>query len=146
MTKISRVALLFIALFTCMDYTNAQEVIDVRLMKNDPVRAKQNYRYNTNSYNYMLFELDESWKIVAKESLSKEEQTFIQQASVFKTAEGTALTKDMIVPGTFNFYDFGVRLIKDQRIYIALDKETVLVFYSIREMSKLFTASPGNTK
>ena len=124
----------------------SQEKIDQRVVKNKGAKAEESFRHNKNSYNYFLFELDNSYEVKATSELTKEEKKKLQSAANFKNSEGTVLTKDLIVPGVFNFYDFGIRLLKEERIYIALDKKTVLVFYSIPELSQLFKQSPGNTK
>lgn len=140
-----KINVLLFLLFAFTGQMQAQE-IDARLMRNDPSRAKRNFRYNRNSYNYMLFELDKSYSVVPRKSLTKTETELIQPAVAFKTSEGNVLTREAVIPGTFNFYDFGIGLSKDGRTYIALDKETVLVFYSVPELTRLFSASPDNTK
>ena len=124
----------------------SQDKPDSRLVKNRGEQAVETFKYNRNSYNYYLFELDNSYKIVSKSDLAAEEQALIRPASEFKSAEGPVITKELIVPGTFNFYDFGITLIKDERIYIALDKKSVLVFSSIRDLTQAFKISPSNTK
>jgi len=145
MIKISAIALLLLT-FLMSGYAAAQETIDARLVKNDPDRAKRNFTYNRNGYNYMLFELDESYDVVKKETLLQDEQKLIRPASGFKNSEGKAITQDIVVPGTFNFYEFGIKLASDQRTYIALDKETVIIFHSIREITAAFAKSPANSK
>ncbi len=124
----------------------SQEKIDQRVVKNKGAKAEEAFRHNRNSYNYFIFELDNSYEVKSTSELTKEEKAKVQSAENFKNGEGTALSKDLIVQGVFNFYDFGIRLQKTERVYIALDKKTVLVFYSIPELSQLFKQSPGNTK
>jgi hypothetical protein len=146
MIKIKTIAFLIAAASGSVGYTTAQETVDARLLKNRGAQAEESFRYNKNSYNYYLFELDNSYSIVAKSDLSGDEVNMVQPAELFKNKAGLAISGEAIVPGTFNFYDFGIKLNKDQRIYIALDKKTVLVFHSIRELTQLFISSPGNTK
>lgn len=99
------------------------------------------YEYNKNSYNYLLFELDHSYEIVSKKTLSKEQRNAIRK-DIHLT------DSDIINIGTpnFNFYDLGIKLSKSERQYVQVDKERVLVFYAIPEITKAFTASPLNTK
>jgi hypothetical protein len=99
------------------------------------------YEYNKNSYNYLLFELDHSYEIVSKKSLPKEQRHAIRTDIAFTES-------DKLSVGTpnFNLYDFGIKLSKSDRQYIQLDKERVLVFYAIPEITGAFTTSPSNTK
>ena len=115
--------------------------IDSRILKNKGKEAEKLYAYNKNSYNYLLFELDHSYEIVSKKSLSKEQRNAIKKDIHLTEADianlGTA---------SFNFYDLGIRLSKSERQYVQIDKERVLVFYAIPEITGAFTTSPSNTK
>lgn len=137
----------FAALLTlfCM-HAGAQESIDARVLKNRGKQAETVFQYNKNSYNYYVFELDRSHYFVPAAELSQEEQSQLQPASHFKNAAGEAVSKEIAMSDTFNFYDFGIRLQKEHRIYIKLDENSTLVFYSIPEMSQLFKNSEFNTK
>ena len=115
--------------------------IDSRILKNKGKDAEKLYEYNKNSYNYLLFELDHSYEVVAKNSLSRE-----QRNSLKKDIPFTDLDKVNVGTPNFNFYDFGIHLSKSERQYVQLDKERVLVFYAIPEITKAFTTSPLNTK
>lgn len=99
------------------------------------------YVYNKNSYNYLLFELDHSYEVVSIKSLSKEQRNSIKKDISFTDSE-----KVIIGTSNFNFYDFGIKLSKSERQYVQLDKERVIVFYAIPEVTKAFTTSPSNTK
>ncbi len=114
--------------------------IDPRILKNKGKDAEKMYEYNRNSYNYFLFELDHSYEIVAKSSLSKEQRKALKTISFTDSDRANAGTSG------FNFYDFGIRLSKTERQYVQLDKERVLIFYAIPEITKAFTTSPLNTK
>lgn len=115
--------------------------IDSRILKNKGKEAEKIYEYNKNSYHYLLFELDHSYEIVPKNSLSKEQRNSIKKDILFTDSD-----KVNIGTSNFNFYDFGIKLSKSERQYIQLDKERVLVFYAIPEITKAFTTSPSNTK
>lgn len=115
--------------------------IDSRILKNKGKEAEKMYEYNKNSYYYLLFELDHSYEIVSKNSLSKEQRNSIKKDILFTDSD-----KLNIGTANFNFYDFGIKLSKSERQYIQLDKERVLVFYAIPEITKAFTTSPSNTK
>jgi hypothetical protein len=115
--------------------------IDSRILKNKGKEAEKMYEYNKNSYNYLLFELDHSYEIVSKKNLSKEQRNAIKKDIPFTDSE-----KLTIGTSNFNFYDFGIKLSKSERQYVQLDKERVLVFYAIPEITKSFTISPSNTK
>lgn len=115
--------------------------IDSRILKNKGKEAEKIYQYNKNSYNYLLFELDHSYEVVPKKSLSKEQRNLIKK-DVHLTASDVAT----IGTSNFNFYDLGIKLSKSERQYIQIDKKNVLIFYAIPEVTKAFTASPQNTK
>ncbi|WP_430405268.1 hypothetical protein [Fluviicola sp.] len=115
--------------------------IDPRILKNKGKEAEKMYEYNKNSYNYLLFELDHSYEIISKNGLSKE-----QRISIKKDIHFTDAALVNIGTSNFNFYDFGIKLSKSERQYVQLDKERVLVFYAIPEITKAFIASPSNTK
>jgi hypothetical protein len=115
--------------------------IDPRILKNKGKQAEKAYVYNKNAYNYFLFELDYSYEVVSKASLSKEERNTIKTDINFTDSD-----KANIGTANFNFYDFGIQLSKTERQYIQIDKVKVLVFHTIPETSKAFTASPLNTK
>lgn len=99
------------------------------------------YEYNKNSYNYLLFELDHSYEVVPKKSLSKEQLSLMKKDIKLSDADLTN-----IGTSNFNFYDLGIQLSKSERQYVQINKEKVLVFYAIPEVTKAFTASPLNTK
>jgi hypothetical protein len=115
--------------------------IDSRILKNKGKDAEKMYEYNKNSYHYLLFELDHSYEIVPKNSLSKEQRHALKKDVHFTDAD-----KANAGTSNFNFYDFGIKLSKSERQYVQLDKERVLVFYAIPEITKAFTTSPSNTK
>lgn len=142
---IKTVCCLALLLFTITN-VSAQETIDKRLVKNRGKQAEEAFQYNKNSYHYYLFELDRSHWITTLSALDKTEKGLLQPAENFKNEQGQALTYTEASAETFNFYDYGIRLAKEQRLYIALDEERVLVFYSIPELSKLFSNSEFNTK
>jgi hypothetical protein len=124
---------------------NAQE-IDQRVVKNRGNQAHESFKYNRNGYNYFLFELDKSHWIAKQTTLTQEEKAVVQPAANFKNAEGKAITLEAAQATDFNFYDYGIRLKKESRIYIALDKTHVLVFYKIPELMQLFNNSEFNVK
>jgi hypothetical protein len=126
--------------FISISISFSQE-IDSRILKNKGKEAEKMYEYNKNSYNYLLFELDHSYEIVSKKSLSKEQRNAIRKD--IKITEADAAN---IGTANFNFYDFGIKLSKSERQYVQIDKERVLVFYAIPEITKAFTTSPSNTK
>ena len=115
--------------------------IDARILKNKGTAAEKMFEYNKNSYNYLLFELDHSYEVVSRKTLSKEQRSAVKKDISFTDSE-----KAIIGTSGFNFYDFGIKLSKSERQYVQIDKEKVLVFYAIPEVTKAFTASPLNTK
>lgn len=133
--------LIFLTGFLISTTFSFSQEIDPRILKNKGKEAEKIYEYNKNSYNYLLFELDHSYEVVPKNSLSKEQRNLIKKDFHFTDA-------DLANIGTsdFNFYSFGIKLSKSERQYIQLDKERVVVFYAIPEITKAFTTSPSNTK
>lgn len=123
----------------------AQE-IDQRLVKNRGKQAEESFKYNRNGYNYFLYELEKSYRIVEENTLTEEEKQVVVPADRFKNAEGRAITLEAAQAADFNFYDYGIRLKKESRIYIELDKKQVLVFYSIPELTGMFGKSEFNVK
>lgn len=99
------------------------------------------YVYNKNSYNYLLFELDHSYEVVSKKSLSKDQIGLIKKDIQLNDSD-----QANIGTSNFNFYDLGITLSKSERQYVQINKQKVLVFYAIPEVTKAFTASPLNTK
>lgn len=133
--------LIILAGFLISVSVSFSQTIDSRILKNKGKEAEKMYEYNKNSYNYLLFELDHSYEIVPKKSLSKEQRNLIKKDVYLTDA-------DILNLGTsnFNFYDLGIKLSKSERQYVQIDKERVLVFYAIPEITKAFTTSPLNTK
>ena len=136
---------LAVLLFTITS-VSAQEKIDARLVKNRGKQAEEAFVHNKNSYNYYLFELDKGHWMTTVSELDNAEKSLLQPAENFKNEQGKALTYSEASAETFNFYDYGIRIAKEQRLYIKLDEEHVLVFHSIPELSKLFSSSEFNTK
>ncbi|MES2557458.1 MAG: hypothetical protein V4604_14985 [Bacteroidota bacterium] len=134
-----------ILLFTITS-VSAQETIDKRLVKNRGKQAEEAFVHNKNSYNYYLFELDKGHWMTTVSALDNNEKSLLQTAENFKNEQGQSLTYAEASAETFNFYDYGIRIAKEQRLYIALDAEHVLVFHTIPELSKLFSSSEFNTK
>jgi hypothetical protein len=125
---------------------SAQETIDKRLVKNRGKQAEEAFVHNKNSYNYYLFELDKGHWMTTVSALDNTEKGLLQPAANFKNEQGQVLTYTEASAETFNFYDYGIRIAKEQRLYIQLDEAHVLVFHSIPELSKLFSNSEFNTK
>src|ERR1044071_7029545 len=96
--------------------------VDHRLVRNRGSQAQESFKYNKTMYNYFLFELDRSHWIAEKGSLTPEEKALVAPAAQFTNADGEALTLTAAQASDFNFYDYGIRLKKESRIYIALDK------------------------
>lgn len=115
--------------------------IDSRILKNKGIAAEKMYEYNKNAYNYQLFELDQSYEVVSKKSLSQE-----QLQAIKKDIQLSETDVANIGTSNFNFYDLGIRLSKTDRQYVQIDKKRVLVFYTIPEITKAFATSPLNTK
>lgn len=133
--------LVFLAGFLISTTISFSQEIDQRILKNKGKEAEKLYEYNKNSYNYLVFELDNSYEVVTKKSLSNDQRNALRKDISFSDSD-----RSNIGTLSFNFYDFGIKLSKTERQYIQLDKERVLVFYAIPEVTKAFTASPFNTK
>lgn len=128
-------------LFVCTFSAHAQEqVIDARLVKNRGKQAEDAFKYNMNSYNYMLFELDSAYVLLPSSTLSKTELSQVSKSVDFSEV----LTK--IGTPEFNYVELGIRPIKESRQYFYVDSENVLILYKIAEITKAFTASPLNSK
>jgi hypothetical protein len=133
--------LIFLAGFLISTSVSFSQDIDSRILKNKGKQAEKMYAYNKNSYNYLLFELDHSYELVSKKSLSKDQISLIRKDAKLSDSDLTNI-------GTpnFNFYDLGITLSKSERQYVQVNKEKVLVFYAIPEVTKAFTTSPLNIK
>lgn len=125
---------------------NAQETIDVRLLRNRGKQAEQAFHHNRNGYNYFLFELDKSHYITQRSTLTTEELSQLQPAAQYVNMRNQMINLDVARSETFNFYEYGIRIQRDHRIYIALENDYILVFYAQPELSQLFLNSPYNVK
>ena len=125
----------------CFNYSFGQE-IDPRIVQNKgQSEAEKIYKYNKNSYNYLVFELDSSYQVVSTKSLTKAERNLIEKNNL--------LTSDVIAKiGTpeFNYQQYGIKLSSTEAKYYMISKELVLVFKPITEITGAFTKSPLNTK
>lgn len=128
-------------LLLCFNYSFGQE-IDPRIIQNKGLsEAEKIYKYNKNSYNYLVFELDSSYQVVSTKSLTKAERGLIEKNAL--------LTADVIAKiGTpeFNYQQYGIKLSSNETKYYMISKELVLVFKPITEITGAFTKSPLNTK
>jgi hypothetical protein len=116
--------------------------IDPRIILNKGVKESENiFRYNQNYYNYLKFELDSSYQVVAANTLSGDEEKLINKTIKISKEEQAKLGTDQ-----FNFYQLGIRLSSYDETYIELNNDQVLVFKPIIEITKSFSASPFNTK
>lgn len=122
--------------------TYGQE-IDARLLTNKGQAAETAFKFNTNAYNYMLFELDFGYFITSNKALSKEERKMIQ--SVPNEAERLQQIQNIGTPN-FNYFSLGVTLQSKEYQYYQLAKNQVLVLLPIVEITKLFIQYPSNTK
>ncbi len=132
---------LILAGFLISTTISFSQEIDSRILKNKGKEAEKIYEYNKNAYNYLLFELDYSYEIVSRNTLTKEQRKLIRTDIRLANSDRSNL-------GTsgFNFYDLGIKLSKTERQYVQVDKDRVLVFFAIPEVTKAFTTSPLNTK
>ena len=68
---------IFFVLFTLSLSTSVfSQEIDERLVKNKGELAQSAFKYNLNAYNYLVFELDYGYQVVAKKGLSKEDSEY----------------------------------------------------------------------
>jgi len=115
--------------------------IDQRLVLNKGNEINETFKHKRNAYNFYLYELDSSYYTVNITTITKEEKKLLRKDIQFSPE----LIKK-INTSEFNFAQLGIQLLKDKRQYFKLDKETVLVFYTLPEVSKKFTKSPLYTK
>ena len=115
--------------------------IDQRLVVNKGNEINETFKHKRNAYNFYLYELDSSYYTVYIKSLTKDEKKLLRKDVQFSPE----LIKK-INTSEFNFAQLGIQLLKDKRQYFKVDKETVLVFYTLPEVSKKFTKSPLYTK
>jgi hypothetical protein len=130
---------LFLIICSFSAYAQDQ-VIDARLVKNRGKQAEDAFKYNMNSYNYMLFELDSAYVLVSRSSLTETERSLISTVVDFSKVRSKIGTPE------FNYMELGIRPSKQSRQYFYVDAENVLVVFKISEITKAFTASPFNTK
>lgn len=119
----------------------SQEEIDPRLLLNKGKQAQDAFKFNRNSYNYYLFELDSAYQVIKLNDLTKEEKGMLNKNIVFSPE-----TIATIGTNAFNYYQLGIRPNKETRQYFKIDNEKVLVIFKISEITKAFTSSPLNTK
>jgi len=130
-----------VGLLLSFNYCFGQE-IDPRIIQNKGLQeAEKIYKYNKNSYNYLVFELDSSYQIVPKSSLAGKERSLIQ-----KNEKLTAEVIAKIGTSEFNFQQYGIKLSSTEASYFMISKEMVLVFKPIIEITGSFKKSPLNTK
>jgi hypothetical protein len=115
--------------------------IDQRLVVNKGNEINETFKHKRNAYNFYLYELDSSYYTVNIKTLTKEEKKLLRKDIQFSPE----LIKK-INTSEFNFAQLGIQLLKDKRQYFKVDKETVLVFYTLPEVSKKFTKSPLYSK
>ncbi|MCC6701265.1 MAG: hypothetical protein IT221_07060 [Fluviicola sp.] len=128
----------FISL-SCVAFS--QEEIDQRLVINKGKQAEDAFKFNRNSYNYYLFELDSAYQVVKIKDLTKEEKGLLNKNIVFSPE-----TIATIGTSSFNYYQLGIRPNKETRQYFKIDSENVLVIFKISEITKAFSTSPLYTK
>ncbi len=130
--------LLFFLFNSCYVFS---QVVDARLLKNKGEKINETHKLNRNSYNYFLFELDSSYFVNEISNLTKSEKKLIR-----KDIQLSAETQNQINTSNFNFVELGIQLSKKNRQYIKLNKNQVLVFYTVAEVTQKFTKSPLNSK
>jgi hypothetical protein len=130
-----------IALFLGIFTTAFGQEIDPRLVKNRGKQAQVAFEYNTNGYNYFLYELDSSYQVVNLETLTRNEKKLLRKDISF-----TGEQLQSLGTSSFNYFDLGIRLSSTNRQYILVDKTTVLIFFAIPEVTSAFSKSPLNTK
>ncbi len=138
-----RTLIVLIGLLISGNFSFSQDSsIDPRILLNKGVKESENiFRSNQNYYNYLKFELDSSYQVVAATTLSGDEQKLINKTIEISKDEQLKLGTDQ-----FNFYQLGIRLSSYDKTYIELNNDQVLVFKPIVEITKSFSASPFNTK
>lgn len=132
-------ALIAFILLSCAAFS--QEEIDQRLVVNKGKQAEDAFKFNRNSYNYYLFELDSAYQVVKLKDLTKEEKGVLIKNIVF-SPEAIAT----IGTSSFNYYQLGIRPNKETRQYFKIDSENVLVIFKISEITKAFSTSPLYSK
>lgn len=131
---------LFLFFVLTMNLGFSQE-IDQRLVVNKGNEINETFKHKRNAYNFYLYELDSSYYTVNIKTLTKEEKKLLRKDIQFSPDQIKKINTS-----EFNFPQLGIQLLKDKRQYFKVDKETVLVFYTLPEVSKKFTKSPLYTK
>ncbi len=134
----------FVVLFTLVLSTSIfSQEIDERLVKNKGEQAQSAFKYNTNAYNYLLFELDFGYQVVSKKELTKDERKLVQTLP-----DLTGITEQLAVIGTdkFNYCTLGVSLKSKEKQYFQLPNNEILILLPIAEITQLFIKHPSNTK
>lgn len=132
--------LLVVCAFLALN-ASAQQEMDARILQNKGAQAEKAFRYNKNSYNYYLFELDSSYTLVNTADLSKEERKLVVKHNSIPVEDHAKIGTDQ-----FNLFSYGIQLSSTTRQYFAIGKDKVLMVYSIPEITAAFTKSPLNTK
>lgn len=140
MNKLKKLGILFVLLVNTIAHG---QKIDARLLVNKGELAQSMFKYNTNSYNYLVFELDFGYQVVAKKELSKKERQLIQSLP-----EMPNTPKELALIGTseFNYCALGIALRSKEKQFFQLSKNQVLVLLPITEITQLFINHPTNTK
>jgi hypothetical protein len=125
--------------------TGFSQEIDPRLRLNNKDKIESIYGKNMNYYLYLLYELDESWSVKAKNELNSDQiSSSISCLTILKNDK--TLTSSELIKGQFNWIAWGILLSKDKETIIALENGTFLYFPSKTNINYAFNSSPFNRK
>ena len=128
-------SILCISCFIGISYAQDTQSIDQRLVDSYGEDAVNLYENNQDYYNFLIYELDNSFEIMEATELTPNSKYDLRDISSVVDKEGKVFNIDELQDlSTFNFTSYNFVRAQNDRVYYELGDGRVLVFYSLVEI------------
>lgn len=131
------ITLLCLLCFFSISKAQNQGEIDQRLFELHGEKLIQLYENNKEYYNFLLYELNNSFYIVENTQINTDFKENYRNINSVKDKEGNPFDISLLAnPDTFNFFNYSFERAQNERTVYDLGDGRLLIFYSLTEIKE----------
>ncbi|MGB0933086.1 MAG: hypothetical protein ACPGU5_02325 [Lishizhenia sp.] len=138
--------LLFLLFLTLSNSVFAQSKIDLRLLENEGEKIEEIYKFRSEYYNYLVYELNEGFDILDKKEVKLLENTIEISINNLINSKGEKLSMEAIEKTNFNFKSYGLDVDLNTPSLIKIDRNKFLLIKSKLQIAAEFSKLPLSHK
>jgi len=131
--------LILTLVITNLIFSQSKTDFDPRIVENKGEQVTHIYQNQQDYYQFLLFELDNGYQVVSKNTLAKEQRKELKSIKGIQSKSGEKFTVNQLEnPATFNFMKYNFIREKDNHTYYDLNNGNVLVIFSQMHIKREF--------